>query len=154
MIETAQKPKGIKAGARRTLATEVRAARKRRRLSQRDVADRVGISTKYFSSFETGSRSVSLPLFLRILEVLDHDMVIIPRGVETDAIRIGMEVVRVLPGSLIDEIEKFLEQVLSNGNYADSVAVHDNTKGSGKCEIVFADQIVRGSARRGRQPTA
>lgn len=47
--------------------------RKKKRLSQAALADRIGISTRYMSKIECGglSRSVSLPILDRISEELD-----------------------------------------------------------------------------------
>lgn len=47
--------------------------RKKKRLSQAALADRIGISTRYMSKIECGdlSHSVSLPILDRISEELD-----------------------------------------------------------------------------------
>lgn len=47
--------------------------RKKKRLSQAGLADKVGISTRYMSKIECGDvgTSVSLPILVRIAEELD-----------------------------------------------------------------------------------
>ena len=55
------------------LGERLRLARKRRRLSTVQIAERVGVSRDTFSRVEKGDPGVSLGIYLRVLRVLGLD---------------------------------------------------------------------------------
>jgi transcriptional regulator with XRE-family HTH domain len=62
---------------RRVLATQLRAARARRQLTQAVVAERVGIHPSYLGSIERGKRNVPLDTLCRLawaLRVEPHEL--------------------------------------------------------------------------------
>lgn len=53
------------------IGQRIRRARKARRLSQEELAEKVGISTTHMSHIETGNTKLSLPVFAAIAQVLE-----------------------------------------------------------------------------------
>jgi HTH-type transcriptional regulator / antitoxin HipB len=54
--------------------------RSRRKLSQAEVGDRVGLRQKTVSAFESKPESTKLETFFRLLSALDLELQIVPRG--------------------------------------------------------------------------
>lgn len=52
----------------------IRAARERKRMSQSEVADALGISQSYLSYLEKGKREIDLALAFKVCDVLELDM--------------------------------------------------------------------------------
>jgi transcriptional regulator with XRE-family HTH domain len=55
----------------RSIGRAARVARRARRLTQEDVADRVGVSTQFYGRIERGNTLPSVTTLRRMLEVLD-----------------------------------------------------------------------------------
>lgn len=53
------------------IGQRIRRIRKAHKLSQEELAERVGISTTHMSHIETGNTKLSLPVFVDIAEALD-----------------------------------------------------------------------------------
>ena len=53
------------------IGSRIRAIRKKRKLTQEELAERAGISAQHCSGIETGAAKVSLPALLRIANSLD-----------------------------------------------------------------------------------
>lgn len=53
------------------IGQRIRAIRKERRLSQEELAERVGISSTHMSHIETGNTKLSLPVFVDIAKALE-----------------------------------------------------------------------------------
>ena len=52
----------------------VKSARKNRHLTQGEVAEKLNISQSYYSCIEKGTRKLSLPMAIRVCEVLNLDL--------------------------------------------------------------------------------
>lgn len=72
----------------RELGAAARAARRRRRLTQADLATRIGATRAWVSSFEGGKPTVELGLVLRALAAVDLTIDLTPaephRGIDLD----------------------------------------------------------------------
>ena len=53
------------------IGQRIRRIRKEHKLSQEELAEKVGISTTHMSHIETGNTKLSLPVFVNIAEVLE-----------------------------------------------------------------------------------
>ena len=67
------------------LSPVIRALRRRARLSQRDVAERLGISHQAVSMLEKSPEKATLERLLRLLQVLQVDLVMRPAGRDVPA---------------------------------------------------------------------
>ena len=56
------------------IAKKIRLARKQARLTQAELSEKIGISSKQLSRIETGDYIPSLPTFLKIISVLPIDI--------------------------------------------------------------------------------
>jgi HTH-type transcriptional regulator / antitoxin HipB len=65
------------------LAEFTRDYRKRKRLSQSEASDRVGLRQKTVSAFESKPESTKLETVFRLLSALDLELHIVPRGEAT-----------------------------------------------------------------------
>jgi HTH-type transcriptional regulator / antitoxin HipB len=54
--------------------------RKQKKLSQAEVADRVGLRQKTISDFEQGAEGTKLETFFRLLSALDLEVELLPKG--------------------------------------------------------------------------
>ena len=54
-----------------TIGQRIRKVRKARRLSQEELAEKVGISTTHMSHIETGNTKMSLPILAELAAVLE-----------------------------------------------------------------------------------
>lgn len=57
----------------REFAVFIKIARKRSKLTQKEVAERLGITQAYYHLIEKGTRQIGLPLVLNICSTLDID---------------------------------------------------------------------------------
>jgi transcriptional regulator with XRE-family HTH domain len=53
------------------IGQRIRKIRKSRKLSQEELAEKIGISTTHMSHIETGNTKMSLPVFVEIAEALE-----------------------------------------------------------------------------------
>ena len=53
------------------MGDRIKEIRKKRRLTQERLAEKVGVSLEHISEIERGLSTPSMPLFIRLLEVLD-----------------------------------------------------------------------------------
>jgi len=76
----------------RQIGHELRVARRRRRLTQQQVAERAGLSRETVLKAEAGHPGLALSAFLEILAVFDPDMMrSVVQGVEDDPIGQALE---------------------------------------------------------------
>ena len=52
---------------------EIRSARMAKKMSQQELADRIGIKRSAYSQYETGKNKMSLETWMKIAEVLELD---------------------------------------------------------------------------------
>ena len=62
------------------MAESIRDRRRRQKLSQAEVSDRVGIKQSTVSAFENNPQSTKLETLFKILAALDLELQIVPRG--------------------------------------------------------------------------
>jgi HTH-type transcriptional regulator / antitoxin HipB len=67
----------------RELAEFTRDRRKRERLSQAEVSDRVGLRQMTVSAFESKPESTKLETLFRLLSALDLEMHVVPKGAKS-----------------------------------------------------------------------
>ncbi len=65
------------------LAEYVKDYRKRKRLRQAEVSDRVGLRQMTISAFESKPESTKLETFFRLLSALDLELHVMPKGTKT-----------------------------------------------------------------------
>lgn len=68
----------------RQAATALRAVRRTRGMTQRQLAEATGTAQSTISDIETGVVSVSLDVYLRLLEALGADLAVTDRKTEQD----------------------------------------------------------------------
>jgi len=68
------KPRATHSATRRLLATNVRAIRLRRKISQEELAEAAGIAQQTLSELETAKRNVSVDLLGHVADALDVDV--------------------------------------------------------------------------------
>lgn len=55
----------------KNIGSKIKKIRKSKHLKQHELAEIIGISTKYMSNIETGSNPCSLPVFIKIINTLN-----------------------------------------------------------------------------------
>jgi HTH-type transcriptional regulator / antitoxin HipB len=64
----------------RELAEFAKDYRKRKKLSQVEIGDRVGLRQKTISDFESGPERAKLETFFKLLSALDLELQLVPKG--------------------------------------------------------------------------
>ena len=65
-----------------TLITELRKARKKKGMTQSELAHLVGLPQSHISDIEQGKIDLRLSTFIQIARILDHEVILIPRQLE------------------------------------------------------------------------
>lgn len=96
----------------RELGTRIRDARKRKGLSQIDLAGEVGISVTHMGNIETGKKDFSVDIFMRIVEALSCSADdLLGTGVEHSASQYEQKLYNILEGCNDKEKEIILDSV-------------------------------------------
>jgi HTH-type transcriptional regulator/antitoxin HipB len=69
------------------LAEFARDYRTRKKLSQAEISDRVGLRQKTVSAFESRPESTKLATFFKLLSALDLQLQLIPKGETSNAVK-------------------------------------------------------------------
>ena len=95
---------------RYTLGERIYESRKRRKLTQSDLAEMVGISNTYLSHIENGSKNMSMDTFIDIVNALGvtADELLID-NIRTDDMLLGDKVSEVLKGCSVYEKKVMLD---------------------------------------------
>ena len=92
------------------IGQRIRKVRKTKRLSQEQLAERIGISTTHMSHIETGNTKLSLPVLAKIAEELSvGTAALLSDAPKPDKAKLSAEVQEILDSFEIDELPVAVE---------------------------------------------